>query len=189
MNAERLKSIINKVPAFRDLAVGHAHRLLESGEVMLKPKGTTLCVEGHDSSDMFVLLSGKLLVTCEDVELGSVGSSDVVGEMSLITGLPRCATIEVTEDATLFVIHAVNFERLMSENVELAARFYRNMLVSLCTKLRQSNRTPGGQPPGCVRLLLRRSAIDDRAGKCFFAIILEQDTGLLLRGPEKGETE
>lgn len=139
MNAERLKSIINKVPAFRDLAVGHAHRLLQSGEVMLKPKGTTLCVEGHDSSDMFVLLSGKLLVTCEDVELGSVGSSDVVGEMSLITGLPRCATIEVTEDATLFVIHAVNFERLMSENVELAARFYRNMLVSLCTKLRQSN--------------------------------------------------
>ena len=59
--------------------------------------------------------------------------------MSLITGLPRCATIEVTEDATWFVIHAVNFERLMSENVELAARFYRNMLVSLCTKLRQSN--------------------------------------------------
>ena len=39
----------------------------------------------------------------------------------------------------LFVIHAVNSERLMSENVELAARFYRNMLVSLCTKLRQSN--------------------------------------------------
>ena len=37
------------------------------------------------------------------------------------------------------MIHAVNFERLMSENVELAARFYRNMLVSLCTKLRQSN--------------------------------------------------
>ena len=78
-------------------------------------------------------------LTCEDVELGSVGSSDVVGEMSLITGLPRCATIEVTEDATLFVIHAVNFERLMSENVELAARFCRNMLASLCTKLRQSN--------------------------------------------------
>ena len=59
--------------------------------------------------------------------------------MSLITGLPRCATIEVTEDAALFVIHAVNFERLMSENVELAARIYRNMLVSLCTKLRQFN--------------------------------------------------
>ena len=56
--------------------------------------------------------------------------------------MPRCATIKATEDATLFVIlaiHAVNFERLMSENVELAARFYRNMLVSLCTKLRQSN--------------------------------------------------
>ena len=79
------------------------------------------------------------LVKSKDVELGFVHSSDVIGEMSLITGLPRCATIEVVKDATLFVIHEENFERLMTENVELAARIYRNMLESLCAKLRRSN--------------------------------------------------
>jgi CRP-like cAMP-binding protein len=139
MNAERLKGIVNKVPAFRDLALGHVHRLMQAGEITAITAGTTLCVEGDDSTDMFVLLSGELLVKSEDVELSFVDESDVIGEMSLITGQPRCATIEVVEDAMLFVIHKDDFERLMSENVELAARIYRNMLASLCTKLRQSN--------------------------------------------------
>jgi len=189
MNAERLKSIINKVPAFRDLAVGHAHRLLQSGEVMLKPKGTTLCVEGDDSSDMFILLSGKLLVTCEDVELGSVGSSEVVGEMK---SHHRPASLcDDRGHRGCNVVHdpcgelRAAHERERGTGGTVLPQHARVALYEAAAV----QRTPGGQPPECVRLLLRRSAIDDQAGKCFFAIILEQDTGLLLRGPEKGETE
>ena len=139
MNAENLKKIVARVPLLRGLSVGQLHRIMQAGEIQKREAGAVLCKEGDQSTDMLILLSGQLVVRSKQVELSAVKSSDVIGEMSLITGLPRSATIEVVEDATLLVIHKERFDTLMQENTDLAARIYRNMLVSLCAKLRHTN--------------------------------------------------
>ena len=139
LDAMTIKRIADKVPAFQGLTLGQIHKLIQVGEVIQEKRGEILCSEGDESTEMFILLSGELVVRSGAVELTFITTSEIVGEMSLITGLPRCATVEVMEDATLFMIRKEHFDTLLRENADLAARIYQNMLHSLCGKLRQTN--------------------------------------------------
>lgn len=134
-----VRKIIDRVPAFHDLTFRQAHKLLEAGEVKSFAKGEQLCCEGDDSTEIFVLLSGELSIKSGDVELSRITSSDIVGEMSSLTGLPRSATVEAEVDATALVVRKDEFEELLGSNPTLASRVYKNMLVSLCQKLRDAN--------------------------------------------------
>tara|TARA_B100000686_G_C15973892_1_gene564042 strand:- start:30 stop:479 length:450 start_codon:yes stop_codon:yes gene_type:complete len=139
VNADTLKKITDKVPAFRDLTTRQLHGMIQAGETIVPEPGTVLCKEAETSTDMFIPLSGELSGETNNLQLMAVKTSDVVGEMSLITGLPRSATIKVVREATLFVVHKEQFDNLMRENVDLAVKVYRNMLLSLCSKLRDTN--------------------------------------------------
>lgn len=132
---EAIKAITDKVPAFKGLTMGQIHKMLKAGEIITRSPGDILCREEDRSTEMFILLSGQLVATRSTVELTEVKSADIVGEMSLITGLPRSATLQVTEEATMFMIRREQFSSLLRENLDLAAKNYQNMLESLCGKL------------------------------------------------------
>ncbi|MBT4610511.1 MAG: hypothetical protein HOM68_06065 [Gemmatimonadetes bacterium] len=51
----------------------------------------------------------------------------------------RCATLEVRADAILFEITHENFDELVLAHPGLAGVIYRNIVTSLCGKLRETN--------------------------------------------------
>ena len=87
---------------------------------------------------MFILVSGELAVKNGDVELSRIRPVDVVGEMGVITGMPRSATIEVAEDATLIAIRKMVFDLLIKKDIDLAGKVYKNVFESLCRKLEEN---------------------------------------------------
>lgn len=133
------QNIIEKIPFFRGLLPHQARQLLRIGRVRKFLKSQVLCQDGDNSTAMYILLDGELVVKDEDVELARLTPLDIVGEMGLVTGLPRCATIEVTEDATLMVVGRIEFDALLKTDGKMAAQIYKNMLDSLCRKLRENN--------------------------------------------------
>ena len=64
---------------------------------------------------------------------------DVVGEMGVITGMLRSATLEVESFARLIVIDKTEFELLVEANDHMAAKIYRRLVDVLCRRLRESN--------------------------------------------------
>ncbi len=64
---------------------------------------------------------------------------DVVGEMGVITGMLRSATLEVDSFARLIVIVKTEFEMLVEANDHMAAKIYRRLVDVLCRRLRESN--------------------------------------------------
>ena len=64
---------------------------------------------------------------------------DVVGEMGVITGMLRSATLEVESFARLIVIAKTEFEVLVEANDHMAAKIYRRLVDVLCRRLRESN--------------------------------------------------
>lgn len=139
MDVQVLQKIAAGVPAFQGLTSNMLHKLAEAGQMRSVARGETLCTEGDDSSEMWILLSGELAVTAAGIELSIIDSSSIVGEMSLMTGQPRCATLEVRADAILFEITSDSFQELVAANPGLAGAIYRNIVVSLCDKLRETN--------------------------------------------------
>jgi CRP-like cAMP-binding protein len=103
-------------------------------------KGRHLCKDGDKSREIYVLMSGELSIKSEDVELAHLKGVDIVGEMGVITGEPRCADIEAVSDTTtIMVIPKIALDKLMKTDLELGLIIHRNMLTSLCQKLRGSN--------------------------------------------------
>jgi CRP-like cAMP-binding protein/CheY-like chemotaxis protein len=138
MNAETLEKMTQKIPFLQGLSAHQVRHLLQAGQVTRFKKGQLLCRAGDKSTAMFILVSGELSVKSGDVELSRIRPVDVVGEMGVITGMPRSATIEVAEDATLIAILKMVFDLLIKKDIDLAGKVYKNVFESLCRKLEEN---------------------------------------------------
>ena len=114
-------------------------QVLKVGSLEMLPEKHILCKDGENSTALYVLLAGELVVTDGNTELARIEPVDIVGEMGVVTNQPRCATIEVCRDATVISVGKMQFDVLLKNDVDMAARIYRNMLNSLSEKLRSNN--------------------------------------------------
>ena len=75
----------------------------------------------------------------EQTEFAVIDAVEIVGEIGVVTGLSRLAAIQTVEDAVLLVILKLRLDALMQEDMDLVRKMYRNMLRSLCEKLRTTS--------------------------------------------------
>jgi CRP/FNR family cyclic AMP-dependent transcriptional regulator len=98
-------------------------------------KGTVLFREGDLGKDMFIIQKGKVSVrkrvgTGEKV-LAELGDGEFFGEMALLMGMDRSATVEVLEDSKVLVVGPDTFESLLKSNVQIAVKMLRKMAERL----------------------------------------------------------
>ncbi|HSP19866.1 MAG TPA: Crp/Fnr family transcriptional regulator [Myxococcaceae bacterium] len=99
------------------------------------PKGTVLFHEGEVGKEMFVLQSGRVIITKTVREtvrtLATLGPGEFFGEMALISNRPRNATATVDEPARLLVIDPKTFEAMIRGNAEIAVRMIKKLAERL----------------------------------------------------------
>ena len=103
-------------------------------------KGRTIIEHGSEGSSMLVLATGRARVTAaapngKEVTLSILGPGMTVGEMGLLDGKPRSATVSAMDDCLTLVIERRDFLPFLHENGDLALR----LLGVLCDRLRQTN--------------------------------------------------
>ena len=98
-----------------------------------------MCRDGDKSTALNILLVGRLVVRTGEVDLSHVDPVEIIGEMGVITGMPRSATVEAEINVRLFVISKVDFNALLDANEGLAVKIYKITINSLCHKLRHNN--------------------------------------------------
>lgn len=91
-------------------------------------KGATLMEQGAGASSMFIILEGaaRITLTLPDAlpqELAVLAAGDVVGEMSLMTGAPRSATVTALTRIRALEITKESIEELLQRSPELLQRF------------------------------------------------------------------
>ena len=89
--------------------------------------------QGDPGDDMFLVLSGRLAIDVAhrdgtSTRVDEVGPGSVVGEMALLTGQPRTATIVALESARLACLSRKDFDRLGTEHAEALKPFLREVL-------------------------------------------------------------
>jgi len=60
------------------------------------------------------------------------------GEMALVDGEPRSASVKVRKDATLLILSEANFERILVENPQIGIKMLRKIAYLLSRRLRQT---------------------------------------------------
>jgi CRP-like cAMP-binding protein len=106
-----------------------------------RPAGAYLTREGHDGGLMFVLVEGTAdVISGEGGQvLGHLGRGDVVGELSLIDGQARSATVVATTSVVVLQIIRDDFQEL----VQRSPQFVKALLRSLSLRVRQLDHLAG----------------------------------------------
>ena len=109
------------------------HLLASIADELTFERGDTLCVEGRNAYDCFVIASGEVEVRVHDQPIAVLGPGEVVGEMALLDGGPRTASVVALTDVRAFVIDRRRFDPLL----ERAPAVARAILKQLSIRLRQ----------------------------------------------------
>jgi signal transduction histidine kinase len=129
--AETLRSL----PYFTDLNDDLLEAVCSRSEEIDLVPDTTLIEEGSLSEEMYVILGGELQVTkksgSRDVVLATLGPGEVVGEIALLDGAPRTASVVATMPTRLIRVPASAFEELISDS-----RVVRRMFRTVTARLR-----------------------------------------------------
>lgn len=172
------------------------HAVLARAWVHRLPVGHVLLKRGEPGSSCYLVASGKLRVRApddagEERELAQLGPGTLVGEMALISGAPRLATVEVLEAADVLEIGPGALAAIGEELDQLAPvldQLAQNRLLR--NLLEQSPFFRVFEPEQRQQLLARCSAYEVFAGTALFN---EGETVkgiyLLLRGEAQLETE
>ncbi len=111
-------ALIARVPLFRQLA---SHQLAEL-TALLKPRevpaGYTLIRRGERGDAMYFLVEGEVLVR-RGQRRRTLRSGAFFGEMALLEGRPRMATVVALTPCRLLELQARDFHRLLAGDVEL----------------------------------------------------------------------
>jgi small-conductance mechanosensitive channel/CRP-like cAMP-binding protein len=108
---ERFSGVIGGVPVFAQLSEEGRRALASGAAERLFGDGDTIVREGAPGASMFVVCRGEVAVTIgPGTEVARIGTGGFFGEMSLLTGEPRSATVAARGDAVVLEIPAEAFK-------------------------------------------------------------------------------
>ena len=124
------------IPMFSHLSNKDLNEVAKRADEVSVEQGTVLAREGERGSECFVILRGKVGVSRNGRRITSGRWGAVIGEMALLDGMPRSATLVAEEDSVLLVIHRRDFQYL----VDNLPGFSRKLLMNLSGHLRRMDR-------------------------------------------------
>lgn len=105
--------------------------VIETAEIITIPAGMAVINEGEDGKDIFVIRSGSMVVEKmiggKPVFLSYLPAGSYVGEMSLIAGGRRTATVKAAVKAEVIKLQGDVFEKVLRRRPDMLAKAKRDM--------------------------------------------------------------
>ena len=117
MDATRLDAI----PLFAGLTLDQRASVAGSCDVLVTEAGSTLVQEGDFGYGMFAITSGTADVIIDGAVVRTLGPGDMFGEIAVLSGGRRTATLIAATDMTLITVLNRDLWRLERESPEIAS--------------------------------------------------------------------
>src|SRR5262245_49022199 len=131
--SEGVSKFLAKIDLFEGLPPEVLSDLASRGTTLSKNAGGTVVEQGSAETGLQVVLDGSAEVTVNGVARPPLNVGDYFGEISLIDGQPRSATIVAgPEGVTTYALSALAFAPIVRENQDVA----QTLLRALCARIR-----------------------------------------------------
>ena len=107
--------LIRQVPLFSHCTKKELAAIATLADEVSLQQGTKLTREGEAGREFVVIADGAAEVTKNGRRINQLGAGDFVGEIALLSGQPRTATVTTTEDSRVLVLTDRAFRRLTRE--------------------------------------------------------------------------
>ena len=127
---ERLVATLRYVDLFAVLDEAELHMLAERTRLELYGRGELLARQGEQGDTFFVIRSGRVRIEVDDragddlpaLTVNQLGPGDFFGELALLTGEPRGATVVAEHDTEALVVARADIAPLLQANPALPER-------------------------------------------------------------------
>jgi len=163
---------LRNVPIFADLDDKELDRIAKLGTRQKYKRGNIVVLEKESGAALFAIISGKVKVVRTDEEgreviLSMFGPGEFFGEMSLLDGLARSASVVAISKAELFMIHRRDFLESLHQFPAIAIA----LLAEMAMRLRKAD------------MQIKSLSLKDAAGRVAnVLLILADDVGVFRKG-------
>lgn len=132
--------LLARVPLFAELSPEELEEVAAVAIPRSYPRGVRVFHEGDDSDACYVVRTGTLRVTREHsdgraIALATLSPGDFFGELAMLDGGLRSASVETLSDAELLALPASDMRRVLARHGDIAAK----LIVALTRRLRETN--------------------------------------------------
>ena len=107
--------LIAGVPLFSRCSKRELAEIASLADELALPAGRKLTTEGSSGQEFVVIAEGAAEVERGGRVLNRLGAGDFLGEIALVTGRPRTATVTTTAPSRLLVLGARDFRTLLRD--------------------------------------------------------------------------
>lgn len=113
---QRALELIRAQPLFRPLSGTVLERLAEASLPLSYPIGATIIAAGEVGDRFYIIDRGEVMVTQDGREIAVLGPGESFGEIALLRGIPRTATVKAVSGVELYALAAEPFLRAVTGN-------------------------------------------------------------------------
>ena len=141
MNPALYQKLLKKIPLFGDLSRDELTSVMKASKLYRVRSGIPVITEGKRGDAMFVLVEGSCTIRKNTPGheggkiIAQIDSPSVVGEMALIDGAPRSASVVTASESVLMKIDNGAFTQMRREFNPAAFKILRKLAATLCDRL------------------------------------------------------
>ena len=130
--ARASSDVLKRVPLFAGLDDRELEQIAATMRERRFSAGDTVTEEGAGGAGFFIVEDGDANVTVDGESRGTIGAGDYFGEIALLTGSDRTATITAKTDMVCWGMTPWDFRPLVESNSTIAWK----LLTAMADKLR-----------------------------------------------------
>jgi CRP-like cAMP-binding protein len=123
--------LLKRAPLFSGCSKAELEELALGADELAVREGEVLTREGDRGREFFVLVSGSVDVSKDGKTIAELGAGDWFGEIALLAGLPRTATVTASTPVRVLILTSRAFER----SVETMPSIALSVLASVAERL------------------------------------------------------
>lgn len=106
---------IKKIPFFSHLSDDKAQVVMDAFQMKSFRAGDVIFQQGEEGDGLYGIILGQAQVERDKEVIATIGMSDFFGEMALVAGEPRSATVRALSDLSCFYLSKKAFDAVKDE--------------------------------------------------------------------------
>jgi CRP/FNR family cyclic AMP-dependent transcriptional regulator len=130
--ANKSIDMLASVPLFHGLSRRELREVLNAATEVEFAPGATIVKEGQEAKDFYLISSGRARLVVRAIREAPLNTGDYFGEISVIDGGPRSATVTAESHVSALRLNRESFLRILDQHGSIG----RKILAEMCRRLR-----------------------------------------------------
>ena len=145
----QISKILKQVPIFRMLSKENIDFIVERLKFKTFAADEVICKIGDPGDEMYIVISGKVKICIynendEEQVVANLEPGDYFGEMALLTGEPRSASVIAMQDSETFMLHKNDFDVILEKFPSISLSMGKIVSKRLRDTLQKATSMPKG---------------------------------------------